>query len=79
MPQSLISLKDDEIQAVLAAVTAFCDERGDSVDSAMGRQAMTIAVSIVTGNRTIVDLLPELRLLLSNQEKESHPTQEASD
>lgn len=44
MLQYLISLEDNEIEAAIAAVTAFCDERGERIDSAQGREAIRASV-----------------------------------
>ncbi len=67
MLRSLVSLADFEIEAVIAAVTAYCDERGERIDSAQRRKAITAAVDLVSTHRTI-NLLAELRRMLPRED-----------
>ncbi|TQX84334.1 hypothetical protein EQW76_25765 [Rhizobium sp. rho-13.1] len=67
MLQSLISLENHEIEAVIAAVTAYCDERGARIDSAHGRRAITAAVDLVS-THPLINLLAELRRILPGED-----------
>lgn len=48
MLQSLISLQDDQIEIVLAAVTEWCSEHDVSIDSPDGRRAILAAVDVIS-------------------------------
>lgn len=57
MFQSLISLEDQDIDAVLLAVSAYCNRRGVDVESPEGNRALTVAVDVVCsrGSRSLLD------------------------
>ena len=46
MLQSLLSLEDNDIDIVLAAVTAYCNRCGVDVESQEGRRAISKAVEL---------------------------------
>lgn len=59
MLQSLISLRDDEIDIVLGAVTQWCRGMGVAVESEEGRRAITVAVNLIC-SRSVDDFPAEL-------------------
>lgn len=65
MLQTLISLRDDQIDLVLDAVRKWCDERALDIDSDEGRRAVNMAVNLIC-SRVVHNLHDELRSQLEN-------------
>jgi hypothetical protein len=61
---SLISLSDDEIEAVTTIVHTWCRLRHCEVDSAEGHRALTAAIDLIQTKRGQGDLIAELSLRL---------------
>ena len=63
MLQSIISLEESDIYAVLNAVTAYCAGQCVPVESYQGRKAVYVAIDLVN-NRRAADVLSEIRARL---------------
>lgn len=63
MLQSIISLEESDIDAVLNAVTAYCAGQCVPVESDQGRKAVCVAIDLVN-NRRAADVLSEIRARL---------------
>lgn len=62
MLMSLVTLSDDEIKRVMAAVSQWCRENHCEVDSEAGRRALTIAIDLVqtkSSDERLVTLLSQ--------------------
>lgn len=60
MFQSLMSLDDDEIDNVMAAVRRWCERQRISIESAAGRKALNFAFNVVSVGAPVVDVLSEM-------------------
>ncbi|WP_200960723.1 hypothetical protein [Rhizobium sp. Root708] len=73
MFQSLATLSDSDIAAILDAVREWCRIRQVDVESAEGRSALAVAIDRVQASGTSDDLLSTLSSLPNNRLKNAGP------
>lgn len=60
MLQSLMSLSDEDVSAVIAAVHKYCGEHGYDLHSPQGRRTITTALELVETKRDPKTLMVDL-------------------
>ncbi|WP_018898910.1 hypothetical protein [Rhizobium sp. 2MFCol3.1] len=60
MLQSLMSLSDEDVSAVIAAVHKYCGEHGYDLHSPQGRRTITTALELVQTKRGTETLMIDL-------------------
>jgi|GEM_PF-5045889 hypothetical protein len=60
MLQSLMSLSDEDVSAVIAAIHKYCGEHGYDLHSPQGRRTITTALELVQTKRGIETLMIDL-------------------
>lgn len=64
MLQSLMSLSDEDVSTVIAAVHKYCGDHGYDLHSPQGRRTITTALELIEAKHSTTTLLDDLDLRL---------------